>query len=92
MSKSCVHGTRTKPTSAKTGPVGDRIQCAMQIKPAHQIEQSRRFSEIEDAVKMKLLLCSVRQGKLSFRHKKWGVTAKSRCLYLDESLSSIGLE
>ena len=36
----------------------------MQIKLANQIEQSRRFSEIEDAVNMKLILCGEGRGKL----------------------------
>ena len=64
----------------------------MQIKLTHQIEQSRRFSELEKAVKVKLILCGLRQRKLSLGNEKWRITTKSRCLYLDESLSSIGLE
>ena len=64
----------------------------MLFKRSGKVEKSRGISKFEQTIKVKLVLCSVRESQFTARNKKWCVAAKSCRLDLNESLFSIGVK
>ena len=79
-------------SSPKTGPIGHWVKYTMLLKPAHEIEEAGRLSELKETIKMKLVFRHMGKRKLATGYKEGRVAAKSGRLYFDEAFLPVGLK